>query len=112
MGMIHKTGPNQAHRIWFTSLVDWDRLIRNWLCTQELKTNIVQDMWENEFAILKHIVRIQTHSNVFDLSLPGDFHHLAFLPVNLQISWCRNTLVLVPGFSFLHYQVVFNDEQT
>ena len=52
--MKQKTGLNKAHKTWFTSLVDWDRRIRNWLCTEEHKTNIVQDMWENELAILEY----------------------------------------------------------
>ena len=80
-GMKQKTGPNKTHRIWFTSLIDWDRPIRNWLLTEEHKTNIVQDMWENETAILQHIVRILKQPNAFGSSFPGQFHHLAFLRV-------------------------------
>ena len=86
MGMKHKTGPNKTHRILFTSLIDWDRLIRRRICTEEHKTNIVQGMWENDFAILK-------------MCSP------AFL------SFCRfpgaSRLVVVSGFSQGRYRVGF-----
>ena len=83
MGMKHKTGPNKTLRILFASLIDWDRLIRRRICTEEHKANIVQDMWENDFAILE---------NAF-----------ACLPVVLLISCCQNRLVVVSGFSQGHH---------
>ena len=69
--MKQKTALNKAHKIWFTSIVDWDRPIRNWLFTGEHKTNIGHDSWQNEFAIPQHLVRILRQPTVSGLSFPS-----------------------------------------
>jgi hypothetical protein len=98
--MKHNSGPNKAHRIWSTSLADWDRPIRNWLFTEEHKTKIVQGMWQNEFAILQHIVRIFGQPNAFGLSFPSPRR---FPVATTHLFW----------FLVFHFRTtgwVFNDE--